>query len=113
MKILTWSLTAIVSLAPSSVILAENEEEATGTVVQVQGGRMEMDIGKGYEHFVIFLSADCEPPKIGEKVKVHYEWLGGVDRLATRSQRPVPARKALKGGEDEGQLFCGAFRGFC
>lgn len=78
MKQLLCSLAAILSLALSSALLAEETtdrgEEITGTVISVnhKQGSMVLDTGKlrGKLELMLF-SDDLKVPKVGEKVKVH------------------------------------------
>jgi ribosomal protein S1 len=78
MKTLMCSLAAILSVALSSALLAEETtdrgEEITGTVISVnhKQGSMVLDAGKlrGRLELMLF-SDDLKAPKVGEKVRVH------------------------------------------
>ena len=83
MKTLMCSLTAILTLALSGAVFAE---EITGTVISVnhKQGRMVLDAGK---HDVrgkleIILVGDLKAPKVGEKVRVHC-WYHNRGRYCT------------------------------
>jgi ribosomal protein S1 len=78
MKTLICSLAAILSVALSSTVLAEETtdrgQEITGTVISVNHKQrsMVLDAGKvrGSLELILF-SDDLKAPKVGEKVRVH------------------------------------------
>lgn len=78
MKTLMCSLAAIVTVAVSAPVLAEEitdrGEEITGTVISVnhKQGSMVLDAGKVRGRLeLMFFSDDLKAPKVGEKVRVH------------------------------------------
>ena len=68
----------MVSIGLNSAVFAANAEDnqVTGTVVQVNESYMEINTGNGGSPFGVYLSASCKPPKLGERVTVHYEFAG-------------------------------------
>jgi uncharacterized cupredoxin-like copper-binding protein len=83
MKRLVCALAAVVSVALSGGTFATSTEDnqVTGTVVQVNEAYMEIDTGNGGGPFGVYLSASCKPPKRGERVRVHYTPAGRIGRL--------------------------------
>jgi hypothetical protein len=84
MKILMCSLAAILSVALSSTVLAEERtyaEKITGTVMSVdKQSLIVIDTGKG--RVEILLVDDVKEPKVGEKVTA-YCWYHNRGRYAT------------------------------
>jgi hypothetical protein len=88
MKTLICSLAAILSVALSSAVLAEEttgREKITGTVISVdhKQGLIVIDTGKhdGQGKFEIIL-VDVKAPKVGEKVTAHC-WYHNRGRFCT------------------------------
>ena len=77
MKTLMCGLAAIVAVAVSGPVLAEETERGewiTGTVISVnqKQGHMVLDAGKARGRLELMLfSDDLKVPKVGEKVRVH------------------------------------------
>lgn len=73
------------SLAPALSIVvfaASDEHVVTGTVVNIEGGTIEIDEGKhkGQGRFEVIwdtLEGKVQTPKVGEKVRVHWYHCGG------------------------------------
>jgi predicted RNA-binding protein (virulence factor B family) len=84
MKTLVCSLAAILSVALSSTVLAEERtytEKITGTVISVdKQGLIVIDTGKG--RVEILLVDDVKEPKVGEKVTAHC-WYHNRGRYST------------------------------
>ena len=84
MKTLLCSLAAILSVALSSTVLAEERtytEKITGTVTSVdKQGLIVIDTGKGKVE--LLMVDDVKAPKVGEKVKA-YCWYHNRGRFST------------------------------
>jgi hypothetical protein len=77
MRILMCSLAAILSLALSSTVLAEertDRQKITGTVVSVTKDGNIVVVNDGSRNFEFLLFDDAQTPKVGEKVRVHYRY---------------------------------------